>query len=149
MKIERIDHVHLYVNDLEKVAKFLSTIMDIKFVDPSGGGSSQVVKTAFDNKIGLELVQPVSPDHPIAKYMDEHGEGVATIGLKVPDIEEAIAELGANGIKVLSRAEVGNRKFALMDDKNAYGIQLELVEYDSVQGTTLSILGRMDNLPWM
>jgi catechol 2,3-dioxygenase-like lactoylglutathione lyase family enzyme len=59
MKVQKLDHVHIYVNDLEKAARFFSEILGTKF-------SEVIEKPGWDFKLamdplGVELVQPTSP----------------------------------------------------------------------------------------
>lgn len=148
MKVEKIDHINLYVNDAEKVAKLFSDIMDIRFLKPLAPDAGYNLTMSFDNKLGFKLSQPTSTDSPIARYIEEHGEGIAAIALKVPNIDEAIAELKAKGIGILRRGESQDTKFAVTDPKNTFGIQFELVEYDSVASIALGALGRLGDLQW-
>lgn len=147
MKVERVDHIHILVKDIEGAAKLFSDILDTQFIGPEKSTPPENLRIAWDRK-GFELQQPTLPESYAGKRMAEHGEGVCAIGIKVPDIEEAIAELKAKGIGVLYRGEINDLKFALTDWKDAYGVQFELLEFEDVLvGAPVARQGLMRNLP--
>ncbi len=152
MKIEGIDHIHIFVNDLEGAMKFFSDIMGTKFIGPIDhrkSGAGRTIRVAFDNA-GIELISPTIPDDPVAKYMEklDGGEGLGSIGLRVPDIDEAIAELEAKGVKLERRASGPGIRVAIFYPENAYGVRLELVEYDTVRPIAVANVGMLNQLPW-
>jgi methylmalonyl-CoA/ethylmalonyl-CoA epimerase len=149
MKIEKIDHIMIVVKDLMAAAKFFSNIMGTQWIGPRDTGLGFIV--AFDN-LGFELMQPTTPDNPVAKHLEDHGEGVAYIGLKVPNIEEAIAELEAKGIKTKGWREVfkGDVKVVrTLESEKTFGVQIELVEYKNVPTIAFANWRKIGELPWM
>lgn len=149
MKVQRIDHVHIIVKDLESAVKFFSDMMGTTFVGPRDIDLG--FKVAFDN-LGLEIMQPTSPGNPVAEHLEKYGEGVAYIGLKVPDIEEAIAELEAKGISVKRWREkwVGDIKAIRIEaSEKTYGVKFELVEYKDAQPAAMANWRKLGELPWM
>ena len=149
MKVERIDHIHIIVKDLEAAASFFSSMMGTTFVGPRDTGLG--FKVAFDN-LGLEIMQPISSGNPVAEHLEKYGEGVSSIGLKVPNIEEAIVELEAKGISVKRWREVwkGDIKGVRIEaSEKTHGVEFELIEYKNVQPVTVANLQKLGDLPWM
>jgi methylmalonyl-CoA/ethylmalonyl-CoA epimerase len=127
MKVEKIDHIAIFVKDLEKATKFFTDVLGTEFTEPT-----EVEQFGFINTfepLGVELVQPVSADSGIAKTIERKGEGVALIGLKVPNIDEAIAEAQSLGLKLISKRETGHLKTAQFHPKDSFGVFIELLEY--------------------
>lgn len=151
MKVEAINHINVFVKDLEVAVKRFSDILGTQFIGPFTVGRTQD-KVAYDT-LGFKIVGATSPTSSVTKYIDEHGEGVAAIGLKVPDIEEAIRELTTKDIDILERKEkVGPLKTAVTDPKNAYGVSFELIEYRGVRPVTIAGLQLrkvIQSIPWM
>jgi len=151
MKVEAVDHINVFVKDLEVAVKRFSDILGTQFIGPFTVGKAQD-KVAYDT-LGFKIVAATSPTSSVTKYIDEHGEGVAGIGLKVPDIEEAITELATKDINILEREEKpGPLKTAVTDPKNAYGVSFELTEYRGVRPVTIAGLqsrGVIQHIPWM
>jgi predicted enzyme related to lactoylglutathione lyase len=147
MKIEKIDHVHIYVKDLTEAMKFFSELMGTQFVGPIRFSDHAI---AFDNA-GLELLAPTTTEIP--KHMQKNTkhiaaqEGVFSIGLKVPNLDEAIAELEAKGIMCVHKVEEAGIKAAQFSPDNTYGVWLELVEYDWVPPVALANLGKTNEVP--
>ena len=140
MKVEKIDHLHIAVNDLDKATSFFEDILGTKF-----GETLHVpdwdLRSRLD-PLGIELIQPTSPDGVIAKFIERRGEGLCAISLKVPDIEEAIEELQAKGLRLVSRVNLGNLKEAQFHPKDAYGVMIELAEYQGTHGAEVSAIGK-------
>ncbi len=79
----------------------------------------------------LELMQPLSDEGPIAKFLQKRGEGIHHLALAVKNIEQKLAELKAQGIKLIDekpRKGFSNRKIAFIHPEGMSGVLLELVE---------------------
>jgi methylmalonyl-CoA epimerase len=136
MKVEKIDHVHVYVKDLERAKNFFEDIFGTKFSEPIIAEPFQV-KSRID-PLGLELLEATSPESPIARHIEKRGEGIVAIAVKVPDIEAAIQELEAKGLRLVGRIQLGGIKEAQFHPKDTYGMMVELCEYQEVHGAALA-----------
>jgi methylmalonyl-CoA epimerase len=131
LKIEQVDHIHVAVKDMGKAVKFFEDLFNVKF-------SEEFVLEEFKIKscvaalgfVGIELVQPTSPDSEIAKFIEHKGEGVQAISLKVSNIDEAAAEARAKGIRVVARVDLPKIREVELHPKDIYGIQIELCQYE-------------------
>ena len=65
MKVEKIDHIHVIVKDMNKAINFFSEILGSKFVGPIDKGDHLI---AFDS-LGFELVFPKTDEPP--KHLKE------------------------------------------------------------------------------
>jgi len=93
----------------------------------------QKVKVAFlpvgDTEV--ELLESTSEDGPIAKYIERNGEGVQHLAFLVDNIEEAIADMQAKGMRMIDempRYGAGGAKIAFMHPKSSYRVLVELCE---------------------
>ena len=132
MKVQKLDHVHIYVNDLEKAVRFFSEILGTKF-------SEVVEKPGWDFKLamdplGVELVQPTSPEGGTARAMKKRGEGIFMVSFKVENLDEAVAELEAKGMRVISRIQDGQLREVQFHPRDAHGVMIELAEYEEEHG---------------
>ncbi len=130
MKVEKIDHIHLYVKDLEKARDFFSSILGTKFskvMDVEEYDIQSVI-----TPLGMELVGARSKGGEVEKAIQKNGEGVYAVSLKVPDIEEAISELKEKGLRMIGRSQFGRLKEAWFHPEDAYGVLIELCEYEEV-----------------
>ncbi|MBI4285660.1 MAG: VOC family protein [Chloroflexi bacterium] len=145
MGVERLDHIHIYVKDLPGAMKLFSAILGTKF--------SKVINNpeplAFDgtlDPLGVELIAATSPTSHIAKSIEKRGEGLSAISLKVTDIEETTRKLEGLGLRVVGRLEKGGLKEVHFHPKDAYGVQIELCQYDDVHGAIVVAESGADRL---
>ena len=53
------------------------------------------------------------------------------IALKVPDIEQAMAEMKARDITLIGHSKTDTTEVAIYHPKDAFGVLIELVAYDT------------------
>lgn len=131
MKVEQVDHIHIAVKDMDKAVKLFESLLDIKFSKEYIGEEIEIKsRIATIGPVGIELIQPTSPNSVVAKFIDRRGEGVHAISLKVPDIDEAVAEAEAKGIRCAARVELPMLREAELHPKDTHGVQIELCQYE-------------------
>jgi hypothetical protein len=54
----------------------------------------------------LELMEPYSPESPVARFIERSGEGIQYIGLEVTDLDETVKELRGKGFRFTSERPV-------------------------------------------
>ena len=122
MKLEKIDHVSIYVKDLEKAKQFFTNLLDAEFSDVRE--SKELDTRGSMGPAGIELIASLTPDGPVARAIDKRGEGLSLVSLKVPNLEEAVAEMQSRGVRVAAKIE----HLAVFHPKDTYGVMLEFVE---------------------
>ena len=132
MEIEKIDHVHIYVKDLEKAVARFEDLLGVKFAPIMTEGLEDVgVKGTFALP-GLDVSQATTPDSPVARVIERMGEGlVGGVSFKVPDLEAAVAEFESKGMKLLGRLDMGGLKEAWFHPRDAHGLFVEFCEYQA------------------
>ncbi len=132
MKVLKVDHIGIAVKDLEASLKFYTDVLGLNCSDTEVV-EEQKVKVAFlpvgDSEI--ELLESTSEDGPIARYIEKNGEGIQHIALGVDNIEEAIAYMKAQGMRMIDekpRYGAGGAKIAFVHPKSSGRILLELTE---------------------
>ncbi|MCE5333389.1 MAG: methylmalonyl-CoA epimerase [Desulfobacteraceae bacterium] len=132
MKVLRVDHIGIAVNNIEEVKKLYSDILGLKHLG-SETVAEQKVTTAFfpvgDTEI--ELLESTAPDGPIGKFIEAKGPGVQHVAFRVENIEEALAELKAKGVRLIDekpRRGAGGAKIAFLHPKATFGVLVELSE---------------------
>ena len=79
----------------------------------------------------IELVQSTDPDGVMAKYVEKKGEGIHHIALEVEDIDAAVEELLAKGMKMIDqkpRRGAHGATIAFLHPKATHGVMIELVK---------------------
>ncbi len=99
--IQRIDHIGIAVSSIAEARVFYEALgLAIEAIEevPQEG-----VRVAF-LRLGesrLELLEPLSDESPIARFLARRGPGVHHICLATDDVFAASAELGAAGLPLL------------------------------------------------
>ena len=132
MKILKIDHIGIAAKSIDQVAPFWNVILGL----PMAGRETveeQKATTAFlpVGESELEILESTSPDGALAKFIETRGEGVQHIALRVDNIEEALRELKAKGVRLIDekpRRGAGGAKIAFIHPKSTNGVLLELSE---------------------
>ncbi len=132
MMLEKIDHLGIAVRDWETAVARYTTLtagppQHIEEVP------TQKVKVAMFEvgEARLELLSATAPDSPIAKFLEKRGEGMHHICFQVPNLEEALQHLLADGMEILpgaGGAGAQGRRVAFLHPKSAAGVLIELVE---------------------
>jgi methylmalonyl-CoA epimerase len=79
----------------------------------------------------LELLEAISPDSTIAKFIAKRGEGLHHVCLKVPDLAAAIERLKGDGVRLVSeeiRVGAGGHRYIFVHPASTGGVLLELVQ---------------------
>lgn len=126
----RLDHIGIAVRSLEaaKIYEDLGLAIDhVEIVE------TQRVKTAFLSvgDSNLELLEPTSPDSPIAKFIEKRGEGIHHLCFRVEDIEAELAKLKSKGYRLINEAPVPGAhgcRVAFLHPAAGNGVLLELSE---------------------
>ncbi len=127
MKVERIDHVHAYTKNLEKAVSVFGPLFGTDFY-PTFDATDYGARAAM-HPLGFEFVEPTDPKGLAARAFAGSKEGDLCISLKVPDLEEGIAEMESKGIKLIARMQIGKLKEAAFETSQTCGIMIELCEY--------------------
>ena len=128
-----LDHVGIAVHDLDAA---LAEFKQQYGVDPLYRQTveSQGVDEAMLPVGGsfVQLLQPLSEDSPVGRFLAKRGEGMHHVAFAVADIEQALAHLKAEGARLVDeepRIGGGGHRIAFVHPKAFAGTLIELVEH--------------------
>lgn len=126
----KLDHIGIAVRSLASAKIYEDLGLTIGHVETV---ETQRVKTAFLSvgDSNLELLEPTSPDSPIAKFIEKRGEGIHHICLRVENIEEHLERLKAQGYRLINEAPVPGAhgcRVAFLHPSAGNGVLIELSE---------------------
>lgn len=130
--INRIDHIGIAVSSLEDSIPLFEKLLETK-LNKREAVDSQKVEAAFF-KVGtgtIELLEPISHDSEIQKFIKKKKEGVHHIALNVSNIEEEIKRLEKNGFQFVSKTPIigaNNKKIVFLHPKSTNGVLVEICE---------------------
>ena len=129
--LKKIDHIGIVVRSIEEALKAYRDALGLPLAHVQEV-PEQKVKIAF-LPIGdceIELVEPTAADSGVARFLEKRGEGLHHICFEVEDIEAALRDLAARGLRLIDRqprqGAIG--RVAFLHPKSAHGVLIELVE---------------------
>jgi methylmalonyl-CoA epimerase len=132
--IKRIDHVAIVVERLDDALTFYRDTLGLapsSIVDfPSEGVRIAFLPLGGENGSQIELLEPMSQEGGVGRFLAARGGGLHHVCLEVPNIDEALADLQSQGARVLDaspRATADGRGIFL-HPKGVFGVLLELVQ---------------------
>src|SRR5687767_15264796 len=139
--IKRIDHLEFFVGNARQAAVFYETCFGFHRTAYRGleTGSRDTASFVLEQGgIRFVLTSPLGPDHRIADFIKQHGDGVGVIALDVPDAAAAFRETTSRGAEpAMPPEESSDEKGVLRTAAiHLYGDTLiKFVERDDYVGT--------------
>ena len=130
--LEKIDHIGVAVRDMEQSLRFYRDILglEVKGVEEV---AEQKVRVTFlpvgESKV--ELLESTDPAGPLAKFLESKGEGIQHIAFRVSNLEEKLAGLKAQGVRLIDekpRYGAGGARIAFLHPGSTGGVLVELCE---------------------
>jgi methylmalonyl-CoA/ethylmalonyl-CoA epimerase len=129
--INKIDHLGIAVHSLDETVKYYEEALGLK-CEHREEVPSQKVRTAFFNVGGthVELLEPMSPDSPIAKFLEKNPNGgVHHVAFGTDDIAGQLAQAKNAGVRLLNETPVPGahgKQVAFLHPKSTFGVLTEL-----------------------
>ena len=132
MKVNKLDHICIAVRNLEAAKKIWGPILGKDKPDDAYVDEPEKIRVAryWVGGVGFELMESLTPDGEVAKFIDKRGEGVMLISLNVDNTRAAMAELKAKDYPFVGGARsFRDCEFAFVHPKAVNGVLLELIDY--------------------
>ncbi|WP_049561096.1 methylmalonyl-CoA epimerase [Nonomuraea sp. SBT364] len=133
----RIDHIGIACHDLEAKIKLFAETFELTVVAREVNeeqGVKEAMLLVADGAGGgsyIQLLEPLSPDSPVGKFLAKRGEGVHHVAFGVPDVADAMDKIGAKGVRLLDerpRHGTMGSQIAFLHPKDVGGMLTELVQ---------------------
>lgn len=128
----KINHIGIAVKNLENSIPFYRDQLGMAF-EGTEEVAEQRVRVAF-LQVGesrIELLEPTSPDSPVAKFLEKNGEGIHHLAYEVEDIEQALKDLAAQGVRLIdkvARNGAHGSRIAFLHPKASGGVLTEICQ---------------------
>ena len=129
--VQYVDHVGIAVHDLEVALSFFQEVFQVPRGEikelPEQGVKATLLPVG---QTRLELLQPLSPDSPVGRFLERHGEGLHHLAFHVENIGEKLEILNARGLELLDREPRPGLSgiIAFVHPRSVHGILTELVQ---------------------
>jgi len=129
--IQKIHHVGIAVKSLDEALRFYSETLGLtvhKRATVEQQGVKAVLITVGQSEI--ELLEPLSPETPVGRFLERRGEGVHHVCLQTDGIEQELADLKAKGIELIDQEpRIGLAgRIAFVHPRATNGVLVELAE---------------------
>jgi methylmalonyl-CoA/ethylmalonyl-CoA epimerase len=128
----KINHLGIATKEIDEALKFWRDALGLENVHTEVV-EEQKVRVAMlpigDTRI--ELLEATSSDSPIAKFLEKRGAGIHHIAVEVENIEDALAKLKVQGMRLIDeKPRIGAEDclVAFVHPSSANGVLLELVQ---------------------
>ncbi len=131
IKVKRIEHVGVAVKSCSDAASFYSVLgLEAAHTEDLPDGGLRVAMLPVGGS-SIELLEPTTPDATVAKFLEKRGEGIHHLAVCVENIDGAVQELLAAGVRMIDKAPrpgAGGTRVAFVHPAAAHGVLIELVE---------------------
>ena len=130
--MKHIEHIGIAVKDLEVSIPLFEKLLNTNCYKTESVASEQV-DTAFfkTGETKIELLQSITNDGVIARFIEKKGEGLHHIAFDVADIREEMKRLKDAGFVLLSEEPkngADNKLVCFLHPKNTNGVLIEICQ---------------------
>ncbi|MFB3854038.1 MAG: VOC family protein [Vicinamibacterales bacterium] len=139
IEAKQINHIGIAVRSIEEQKEFYEKTLGARF-EGVHDVPSQKCRAAFfivgppGCEVRLELLEATSRDAAVARFIEEHGEGLHHVAYTADSLDERLAELASAGIKLVDLAPRegihDNRRIAFLEPESSHGVMTELCELE-------------------
>ena len=130
--IQKIDHLGIAVRSLADSVPYYEKALGLK-CGAIEDVTSQHVRTAFFavGDVHLELLEPTSPDSPIAKFLETRGEGIHHIAFRTDAIADQLNQAKEAGVRLIHEVPfegAAEKLVAFLHPKSTFGVLTEFCQ---------------------
>ncbi|HEY8204374.1 MAG TPA: methylmalonyl-CoA epimerase [Pyrinomonadaceae bacterium] len=128
----KIHHIGIATSGIDAASDIWSDLLGLQAVHTEDVPGQKVRVCMLPlGESRLELLEPMSPDSPISKFLEKRGTGIHHIAVSVEDIRSVLHDLKAKGARLIDeepRTGAGGCLVAFIHPSSTGGVLLELVE---------------------
>ena len=127
-----LDHIGIAVRSIAEARGFYEQGLGLGHepgIEEVAGEKVRVLKLIVPPGVHIELLEPTSPDSPIAKFIEKRGPGIHHLSYAVDDIVAASRKLAEGGWKAIwepPRPRAGGCLVNFYHPKDTHGVLTEL-----------------------
>lgn len=131
-----VDHVGIAVPDLDAAIAFHTEVLGLVLVHREENADADVAEAMLavpggESGTQLQLLAALTPESPIARFLDRSGPGLQQLAYRVPDVVAAASRLRDQGLRLLYDVPRPGTRGSLVNfvhPHDAGGVLVELVQ---------------------
>ena len=128
----KINHIGIAVQSIDAVIPFYRDQLGMEYLGKEEVAEQRVIVAMLGvGESKIELLEPTSPDSPVARFLEKSGQGVHHVAYEVVDLEAAIAKMLADGARMIDekpRHGAHGTFIAFVHPKSSHGVLTELCQ---------------------
>jgi len=129
----KVDHIGIATREIESALSLWRDALGLE-VDSTEEVAEQGVRVAMlpIGETHIELLEPLSQDSPVGKFLDKRGPGIHHVAIRVKDIKATLSQLKEKGTRLIDetpRIGAGGCLVAFVHPSSVNGVLLELVQH--------------------
>ncbi len=129
----RLDHIAIVVEDITNAINIYHNALGLPLRKTTNIPAEKVTAAFLEMGDGseIELIQPTTTDTGVSKFLEKHGEGIHHVCIEVDNIEQAMSEYTAKGLRIIEdEPRIGSegQKYVFVHPKSTHGVLIELYE---------------------
>ena len=126
----QLDHIAIVVRDTDQALSFYRDTLGLPVVLSEEIPTGNVRLTHLDmGNVHLQLVQPLTDDHPLHDFLDQHGEGLHHLCFQTSDVVQTLSGLPDRQLRAKSAQPHDaprGRKAGFIDPDTTRGVLWEM-----------------------
>ena len=128
--LKKIDHIGIAVHSIAQARIFYEQALGL-LCEQIEEVPSQQVRTAFFSlgETKIELLEPMSDESPIAKFLQRQGEGVHHIAYRSDNAASQLQKAEKAGCRLINTTPIpgaGGKQIGFLHPKSTHGVLTEL-----------------------
>ncbi len=130
--VSKIDHIGIAVNSIDEQLTYYSDILGLK-IEKIETVPGEGVKVCFI-KVGdthIELLEPISDESPVKKFLDKNGQGVHHIAYATDDVVKTVLDMKGKDFRLLNeqpKQGAGGKLICFVHPKSTFGVLTEICQ---------------------
>ncbi len=128
----KLDHIGIATHQIDEALALWKDVLGLE-IDSTHDIADQGVRVAMlpIGETHIELLEPLSPETPVGRFLAKRGPGVHHLAIAVTDIRASLSQLKEKGIRLIDetpRVGAGGCLVAFVHPSSANGVLLELMQ---------------------
>ena len=130
--ISKIDHIGIAVNSIDEQLPYYRDTLGLK-IEKVETVASEGVKVCFI-KVGdthIELLEPISDESPVKKFIEKNGQGVHHIAYATDDVVKVVLDMKGKDFRLLNeqpKQGAGGKLICFVHPKSTFGVLTEICQ---------------------